>query len=105
MRRKCSHCGKVKTVKYQFGGDNYCSESCAAVDLHIYSVYECASCGKRFSETELERIFKSTPRVIVHLKSPTPVYCSIECALRGKGCVNVNRNYEAEQNKEVEHGN
>lgn len=97
MRRKCSHCGKVRTVKYQFGGDNYCSEPCAACDLHIYSVYECVECGRRFNETEPERIFKRTLPLIVHLTDSVPVYCSLECALKAKGCVKVSRNYEPEQ--------
>lgn len=102
MRRKCSYCGKVKTVKYQCGGDNYCSESCAVSDLHICSVYECAECGKRFNETEPERIFKRTSPIVVHLSCPNNVYCSLECVLKANGCVKVNRNYEPEQNKEVE---
>ena len=97
MRRKCEHCGKVKTVKYQYGGWNYCSESCAISDLHIHSVYECAECGKRFNETEPERIFKRKLPLIVHLTDSVPVYCSIECALKAKGCVKVSRNHEPEQ--------
>lgn len=96
MKRKCSHCGKVRTVKYQFDGDNYCSESCAASDLRIHSVYECAECGKRFNETEPERIFKRTLPLIVHLTHSVPVYCSMECALKANGCVKVDRNYEPE---------
>lgn len=97
MRRKCEYCKKIKTVKYKFNEYNYCSESCAASDLCVCSVYECAECGKRFNETEPERIFKRTLPLIVHLTHQVPVYCSIECALKAKRCVKVSRNYEPEQ--------
>lgn len=108
LRRKCTQCGKVKTVKYRWGttipnavyyawqGDGniyFCSNECALKHFSGISATKCSCCEKPLSE---ENSFYVKTDAYGY---PPKVYCSVECYLADRNCLPIE-----EVNKENGHG-